>query len=191
MHPIGVFADIETAVDHFSGIYYSLEGESRATDEAEKMVADLGGFPLRVTPQQKTRLHIAACLAANYTATLMDMAAALAAHPSLSRNDTVRVLLPLLSGVVRSLEEPGLPRALTGPISRGDVATLRRHLEAIGQDAELAHLYAALGMRTIPLALEKGLLDENKSEMVKELFIKTLENTTSVDGPRDKGDIRS
>jgi len=191
MHPIGVFADVETAVAHFSGIFYSLEGESGAVAEAEKMIADLGGFPLRVTPQQKMRLHIAACMVANYTATLMDMAASVMVHLSLSRNEVVRILLPLLAGVVRSLEESGLPRALTGPISRGDIATLRGHLETIGQNAELVHLYASLGMRTLPLALEKGLLEESQSEMVKELFLKTLGSTTGTNRPREKGDTRT
>jgi len=62
-------------------------------------------------------------------------------------------LLPLLQGTVNNLRRLGLPDALTGPIARGDLGTVRRHLEALEASApDLLPVYRELGLRAIPVA---------------------------------------
>jgi predicted short-subunit dehydrogenase-like oxidoreductase (DUF2520 family) len=83
-------------------------------------------------------------------------------------------LLPLLRGTVANLARVGLPGALTGPISRGDVATLRAHLDALRERApDLLPLYCTAGLQTIALARRKGTLAEAQARAMRELLTPT------------------
>ncbi len=62
----------------------------------------------------------------------------------------------------------GTADGLTGPIRRGDVGTVERHLEALAGDAELALLYRVLGRRALGLA-RPGLSDEAAAALADRL----------------------
>ena len=170
MHPVGVFADVETAVDQLPALSYSLEGDAEAVDEAETIVKTLGGNPLRVSKEEKIFIHIAACMTANYTVTLFDVALQMVRRLRFSKEEAVSLLLPLLKGAVEAVEKNGVPGALTGPLARGDIRTIQRHLEAIHSVEELAHLYSLLGMRTLPIALDGGRIDEGTASKLHKIF---------------------
>jgi len=69
----------------------------------------------------------------------------------------------------------GLPNCLTGPIARGDVSTIEKHIFALKEkELSILKLYAELGLKTIPIALEKGTLDEKVSETLQTLFKKAI-----------------
>ncbi|MEZ4666706.1 MAG: DUF2520 domain-containing protein [Anaerolineae bacterium] len=60
--------------------------------------------------------------------------------------------------MVRNLEVHGIPNALTGPLTRGDSATIRTHLSALEHyDQDLADLYSRLAVESVLLLLERGL----------------------------------
>jgi predicted short-subunit dehydrogenase-like oxidoreductase (DUF2520 family) len=178
VHPIGVFADVEDSLKQLSHLAFSLEGQAEAVGEAEAMVKALGGHPFRVTPEQKVLIHIAACLTANYAVTLTNISVQLLHRSHIPVEKAVHVLTPLLQGAVTAIEEKGIPKALTGPIARGDTATIQRHIETVRPDKELAEIYALLGMSTIPVALEKGSIDERTAMNLRALFKNALEGRT-------------
>jgi hypothetical protein len=60
----------------------------------------------------------------------------------------------LVEGVVANVRSAGVTKALTGPIRRGDVETVRRHMEALGADGDL---YRMLGLVAVEIAKEAGL----------------------------------
>ncbi len=67
--------------------------------------------------------------------------------------------MPLLRGTLTNIETVGFPKCLTGPIARGDVATIRRHLAALEKFApDLLPLYKELGAFTVPIGRDKGSL---------------------------------
>lgn len=183
MHPMGVFADVDVALDHLSDLFFCLEGDAEAVQLGERIVKDIGATPVRLPKELKTMTHIAACLVSNYMMTLADVALGLIRDLGLSKQERLKLLLPLVQGAVRALEEQGLPEALTGPIARGDVSTVKRHLEAIRSDTALTRLYALLGLRTIPVAREKGTVEERKlvtlEGIVRECFENAKDNDTT------------
>jgi predicted short-subunit dehydrogenase-like oxidoreductase (DUF2520 family) len=82
-----------------------------------------------------------------------------------------QALLPLLRGTVNNIEKIGLPHCLTGPIARGDVGTLRNHLEALLERAPgMIDAYRQLGLQAIPIALEKGRISQEKALEIKALL---------------------
>jgi len=168
MHPLmTVGADPAQAARHFRGATFVLEGDLAAVAVADAMVRRLGGVPVTLAPEKKPVYHAGAVFASNYVVTMLTVAARLLAEAGIDRESAVAALVPLTRATLDNVAAAGLAGALTGPVARGDVATLRRHLSALRhQDAEL---YRAVGRETLRLAREAGLAEE-KAERIAELF---------------------
>jgi predicted short-subunit dehydrogenase-like oxidoreductase (DUF2520 family) len=168
MHPLmTVGADPAQASRHFRGATFVLEGDLAAVAVADALVRRLGGVPVTLAPELKPVYHAGAVFASNYVVTMLAVAARLLGDAGIGREAALAALLPLVRATLDNVAAAGPVGALTGPVSRGDVATLRRHLAALRhQDAEL---YRAVGRETLRLAKEAG-LDEEKAGRIAELF---------------------
>jgi predicted short-subunit dehydrogenase-like oxidoreductase (DUF2520 family) len=157
IHPLQTFADHEQAVTSMPGSTFALEGDGALLECLREMVAALGGRAVELRPQDKALYHTAAVLVSNYVVTLMDMAATLWQQFGADQDSAAQALLPLLQGTVDNLRRLGLPDALTGPIARGDLGTVQRHLEALAASApDLLPAYRELGLQTILVAAALG-----------------------------------
>jgi predicted short-subunit dehydrogenase-like oxidoreductase (DUF2520 family) len=77
----------------------------------------------------------------------------------------------LLKGTIKNIDTIGLPDCLTGPVARGDLGTIERHLSSLeARNSSLLTTYKELGLQTIPIALAKGKIDERKAEEMKALL---------------------
>jgi len=160
-HPLQTFASPEQAALNIPGSTFGIEA---STDDLARMLSEmalaLGGTPLRLSGE-KAIYHASAVIASNYLVTLLQMASSLWEKLGLSAKDGLDALLPLVRGTLANLEQVGLPDALTGPIARGDVGTVERHLDVLGCVApELLPAYKELARRTIPIGRAKGSLDD-------------------------------
>ena len=157
MHPLQTFPSAAVGARLVRGSAFALEGDERARRAAAALVRRLGGWSFTVAPRSKALYHAAAATASNHLVALAADAAALAVAAGLPRARALRALLPLMHGVLRALEEQGLPGALTGPVARGDAAVVRAHLEAIARAApERLELYRAAARRALQLARARG-----------------------------------
>ncbi|MDQ6695666.1 MAG: DUF2520 domain-containing protein [Chloroflexota bacterium] len=156
-HPLQAFASLQAAVQHIPGSTFGLEGDDALVSQLTLLVRLLRGTALRLTPGEKEVYHASAVIASNYMVSLAQIASDLLVRSGIapSRDDALRYLMPLIRGTVDNLDTLGLPTALTGPVSRGDVGTVARHLEALGKWPEPAHMYRHLARMTLPLAAEK------------------------------------
>jgi len=115
--------------------------------------------------------HAAAVMACNYFVTLVKLATDLWGTFGASPEQATRALMPLLRGTLNNIENVGLPNCLTGPIARGDIGTIRKHLAALKRAApEVLSAYRELGLHTIPVGLAKGTLDGERAEELRELL---------------------
>jgi len=168
-HPLQTLASLEQAMKNLPGSAIVIEA-SDSTLEATltEMARAIGGEPMLLRGS-KALYHASAVLACNNLVTLLDAAAGLWTDLGLTKEEGLRALLPLVRGTVENLEAIGLPDALTGPISRGDVGTIDRNLAALeAASPETADLYVALARRTIPIAREKGTLSEETASRLLE-----------------------
>lgn len=155
-YPMQTFAG-EPAPADWEGITVALEGGDADRARLAGLAAALGARTLTLEPEQKALYHAAAVMLSNYTVALMSASARLWQALGFERTAAVAALLPLLRGTERNLARHGLPGALTGPIARGDVETIERHVRALDQWApDLLPLYAVLARPAIALALEQG-----------------------------------
>lgn len=104
----------------------------------------LGMTPFPLADEAKPVYHAASVIASNYLVTLTHAAVSLLERAGIGRDEALAALRPLQH---RTVDVAGL--APTGPIARGDAATIEAHLMAVG--AELEPLYRALGRATLPL----------------------------------------
>jgi predicted short-subunit dehydrogenase-like oxidoreductase (DUF2520 family) len=142
------------------GTFFSFEGAAAAEPAAQRIVEALGGRLMRLTPGSKALYHAACCVISNYTVAMADLGLALMELAGLSRKDALRAVMPLLSGTVRNVAEMGTPAALTGPIARGDVRTVERHLEALrALPPAIRRLYCEVGLYAIRVGQRKGSLE--------------------------------
>jgi predicted short-subunit dehydrogenase-like oxidoreductase (DUF2520 family) len=171
IHPLQSFADAVMGVRQLPGSPCSVEGEEALLPLAEALATDLGGIPFRITAEHKALYHAAACVASNYLVTLVDTASEIMAACGFGREDAFHLLTPLLRGTGKNLSALGPELALTGPIARGDLRTVRKHLQALTElPPEISEIYRVLGQRTVALAKRRGMLSSEAEEKILKIL---------------------
>jgi len=166
-HPLQTIAEPATAPDRLRGAFAGIEGDAGALAAGHRIAAALGMTAVPLDAAAKPLYHAAAVLSANYTTALVGVAENLAARAGVPADVAGRMYLPLALGAARNLSELGIAAALTGPIRRGDVGTIRAHLAAL--PAEVRPLYRMLGLAALELARKAG-LSEASARAVQELL---------------------
>jgi predicted short-subunit dehydrogenase-like oxidoreductase (DUF2520 family) len=177
LHPLQTITEPSQAGVRWRGAYAAIEGDARALQEAERLCGLLGLVPVRLPGSAKAAYHAAAVVASNYVVVLADIAARIAAAGGVPGEAAERMYLPLLRGAAENLQRQLPVDALTGPIRRGDAATLRRHLAALSEPER--SLYARLGLHALALARAGGLSVSAGDEIEQVLRI-----PEGVTGPR-------
>jgi len=142
LHPLVPLPSPERGAERLVGATYSVAGDPRV----DEVVASLGGRVLRLSDAQRTTYHATASVAANHLVTLMGHVEELARSAGLTLED----FLPLAQLALGDVAELGPDAALTGPASRGDMATIDAHLAAIPERERST--YVALANAAFELA---------------------------------------
>jgi len=170
-HPLQTFANVDQATQNLPGSTFALEAEEPLLSTLNQLTVLLNGSSVRLKPGDKVLYHAAAVIACNYMVTQVKLALDLWRDFGVSPEDATRALLPLLQGTVNNIRTVGLPGCLTGPVARGDIDTIQRHLNALqARDHSLLTVYRELGLQTVPIALAKGKIDDDKAQEIKALL---------------------
>jgi predicted short-subunit dehydrogenase-like oxidoreductase (DUF2520 family) len=170
MHPLQSFATADHKTNPFQEISVSIEGESPAVNIAKTIVADLGGAAVTLLTEAKTLYHASAVVASNYLVTLLDLAIRLIEDAGIDRQDAFTLLKPLIHGTLSNIEKVGVQKALTGPIARGDIKTLEKHIEEIeSKRPQLLSLYKKLAFYTIDIAAARGSISKSSIQTLKRI----------------------
>jgi predicted short-subunit dehydrogenase-like oxidoreductase (DUF2520 family) len=160
VHPIKTFADAELAVQSFSGTFCGAEGHPDALRVLRPAFEKIGATVFDIAPDLKAIYHAGGVFSCNYLAALIE--AALRSHEKagIPRAASLKALEPLVRETVDAIFDKGPARALTGPIARGDIATVKQQLAMVeGWDAGMGTLYRDLGVIAVALAESDGRLD--------------------------------
>jgi predicted short-subunit dehydrogenase-like oxidoreductase (DUF2520 family) len=166
IHPVMTFTgnveDLQRIDACCFGITAQADDEA-AWNVAEALVVEMGAEPVRVPAQARSLYHAALAHGSNHLVTLVADCADLLSAAGIA--PTSRLLEPLLSAALDNVLRHG-DRALTGPVARGDVQTVRAHLNVLaGSDALPA--YVALARRTADRAVAAGLLSAASAQEVR------------------------
>jgi predicted short-subunit dehydrogenase-like oxidoreductase (DUF2520 family) len=158
LHPLVSVSDSVQGARSLRAAFYCVEGDRAAIRAARKVVRDLGAQSFSVRRQDKALYHAAAVMASGHLTALLDISTEMLVRCGLTEKRARAVLLPLVRSTVENLAKSTHARALTGTFARADLATMRRHLEAIRSraDDEALASYILLGRRSIQLAQTSG-----------------------------------
>lgn len=149
MHPLQSLTDPLRAPERLKGAVAAVEGDQRAVETARALARTVGLRPVAVRPDRKAAYHAGAVFASNYVVVLGSIAERLLVDAGFTESDARAALAPLIAGSFGNLREEGAG-ALTGPVARGDAATVRRHLAAL--PADLVEPYRALARAALEMA---------------------------------------
>jgi predicted short-subunit dehydrogenase-like oxidoreductase (DUF2520 family) len=153
LHPLQTFPP-GSGPETFEGVGCAVAGttlEARAF--AGRLARSLGMTPFEIDDEGRAAYHAAASVASNFTVTLLAAAERIAAGAGLAPSDARALLAPLVRSTVESVAQLDPARALTGPIARGDDATVAAQRRALEDAApELLGLFDELVRHTRALA---------------------------------------
>lgn len=158
-----------TPPEALGGVAVGLEGREPAMGMGRRLAATLGMNPVAIRLGSKALYHLALSMASNYTVTLVALASEVLGSAGIDAAEAEALVMPLLRGTVANLGAQPPGEALTGPIVRGDVATVEQHLTALR--TLLPHLvpaYGILATETVRLARASGRLDATRADRLLE-----------------------
>ena len=177
IHPLRSFGDPALAAAGFAGTACAIDGDAAAVKVLERFAAAIGGRPLRVRRGRKALYHAGAVFASNYLVAGLDAAIRLFGRAGIPKADAEAALSKLAEGTLANVASVGIPAALTGPIERGDEATVRLHVAALAAMPGLLGPYLALGGLTVGVARAKGSLDGAGARRMFDALVPRKEST--------------
>jgi len=174
-HPLVAFADTERAVAALHGATIAVEGDDQLVDLLAELAEAIGARAVRLAPGSKAAYHAAAVLAAGGFVALLDAIAELGRVAGLDEAGSLAIYGPLIEGTLGNARSLGIRAALTGPMTRGDVGTLRAHLDALTRHAPgVLPLYVAAAQREIDLATARGALAPASATAMRDALAEAL-----------------
>jgi predicted short-subunit dehydrogenase-like oxidoreductase (DUF2520 family) len=156
MHPAMTFTGTDVDLRRLRGCVFGVTATPETKAPAERLVADLGGTPIWVPEEKRTLYHAGLAHGANHLVTLV--AQAMDLLRASGADDPAATLRPLLNAALDNALSYG-DAALTGPIVRGDVNTVRAHLHDIAENAPATlDSYVAMARATAERAVLDGRL---------------------------------
>jgi predicted short-subunit dehydrogenase-like oxidoreductase (DUF2520 family) len=171
LHPILSFADIEHALSLLHHTPFTLEGKGNIINEFIQLLEDNKLKIYNIKTKQKTLYHASACIVSNYLVTLMDTGVQMLNMIGFDSKTSLELIEPLVKGTLNNIFEKGPESALSGPIARGDISTIQKHIEVLSkQSKDINNIYSVLGNKTLDIVMRKNTLDENTVNNLREIL---------------------
>lgn len=172
LHPLCAVSSREFGYTALKESYFTVEGDEKYLVKLHKLIMDCGNKVEIIQPEMKVRYHMAAVFASNLVTALYKEAVGMLKTCGFSSDFSEKALLPLFVHNAQKIAQDGVVKALTGPVERGDVSTIVKHLytgqsglsrngeKAPGseekQDGTAQEIYRLLSGCLLPIAREKN-----------------------------------
>lgn len=144
----------------FSGVSFAVEGDSAATRVAQRIVRDLGGQSHSIDKAEKAAYHAWGTFASPLLTALLITAERAAGLAGVTRKSARKRMMPILEQTLANYANFEAPEAFSGPIIRGDVSTIKRHLQVLRAEPAAREVYLALARAALQYLPAK-----NKSQL--------------------------
>ena len=147
VHPLMTF--VNGSVPKLAGVPFAIEGDPSAVRAARAIVRDLGGRPVGISKRDKVAYHAFATMICPLMVSLLAASERSAALAGISAGDSRHRLLPIVRQTLHNYEKLGPAGAFSGPIVRGDTATIRAHLTVLTRVPVAKRVYAGLAQAAL------------------------------------------
>jgi predicted short-subunit dehydrogenase-like oxidoreductase (DUF2520 family) len=160
VHPLMTF--VRGSLASLVKVPFALEGDRKALRAARAIVRDLRAQPFTIRKKHKSSYHAWGMFASPLLTALLAASERVAAAAGVSRKAARERMLPILRQTLANYERLGAPRAFSGPIARGDVATVEKHLSVLLEVPGTREVYIALARAAL-----RGLPAKNRASLEK------------------------
>lgn len=168
LHPL---CAVPSPLATLEGASAAIDGDQKAARALTRLAKDVGLRPFALPEKQRPLYHAAAAIASNGVVGLAAAAVDMLHGCGLSRKRALEAVVPLVASAVEGLTAKGLPDALTGPVARGDVEVVEKHLKALKKaKRHQQELYRALSRQIVAVALEMESGDPKGKKQVARLL---------------------
>jgi predicted short-subunit dehydrogenase-like oxidoreductase (DUF2520 family) len=146
-HPMMTFVAGKAA--GMSGVAFALEGDAVAVRSGQRIARDLGGYPFQIRKENKVLYHAVGAFCSPLVIALLTLGEKVARQAKVPRADLRRVIQPILQRTIENYVKQGAAASFSGPIKRGDVETIRKHLTALKKMPQARTAYVALAQAAL------------------------------------------
>jgi predicted short-subunit dehydrogenase-like oxidoreductase (DUF2520 family) len=152
VHPLMTF--VAGAHPALAGVPFALEGDRAAVRVARRIVRELGGESFSLPASRKAAYHAWATMTSPLLLAFLVTLEEAAAAAGLTRQEARRKSLPIIRQTLANYERLGAARSFSGPLIRGDVETVTKHLAVLEKHPSARKVYVALAqaaLRKLPV----------------------------------------
>ncbi len=153
-HPMYAFSDKFNSYKNLNTVVFSLEGSRIFLEKVGKLFKNTGNPVCVLEKENKVKYHAAASLVSNHMLSLLDTGVSLLEEIGYEREDGYKVFAPLVENNLLGALRSSVEKSLTGPIERGDINTIEKHLECL--DGYSKKVYKLLGENVLEIAKRKN-----------------------------------
>jgi predicted short-subunit dehydrogenase-like oxidoreductase (DUF2520 family) len=147
VHPMMTF--VRASRPSLAGVPFAIEGDAAAVRVARRLVNDLVGYAHAIRKKDKAAYHAWGAFASPLFTALLAAGEQVAACAGVAKRDARRRIIPILMQTLANYASFGAPGAFSGPIVRGDVETVRRHLRVLARVQPARDVYVALAKASL------------------------------------------
>jgi len=160
-------------VPNCRGIYYGVDGSKKGIERAKQLARRLSGKVIEVPPAKRAYYHAACVIASNHLTALLSIVETMYSHFGKTSPGFYSAFEPIILATLSNIKRSSSKQALSGPVARGGVETVREHFEAIREHSpELLPYFARMTEESIYLATKKRSIDTEQ----RRALIKLVEN---------------
>jgi predicted short-subunit dehydrogenase-like oxidoreductase (DUF2520 family) len=170
-HPMQTFGDPAAAMRSLPGCTITIEAQEPLNTTLVALAQRLECRVNRLPAGMRGRYHAAAGYTSQFINALFAEASRIWQSWGATEEDAVRALLPLARGTLASIESAGLAEGMPGPVSRGDVGSIEKHVAALSSlGPEVMEFYRVVCDRTIPLGMQRGAIDDETAARLRRIL---------------------
>lgn len=171
IHPLFAISSKYEAFKEISKAFFTIEGHPQYLQKMKFMLESLGNPVQIISNENKVKYHAAAVFASNLVEALVFMGEQLLMQCGFSDEDAKAALMPLFINNCENIGRYGVQKALTGPVERGDLQTVKKHMEAL--NGNYKQVYRLLSESLTELANKKNDLRDYKA---MDAFLKGMDD---------------
>lgn len=172
-HPVQSFSGDDSDSDNLRNIYCAIEGDESALNIIRVIAERLNNKLIVISQENKPAHHLACTFASNYFNALISVSVEILGTLGLSTEDALKMLSPLVQTTLNNINKSGLEDAISGPISRGDVETVKEHLKQLSEKfPHYQNLYQNMGQILLSYATIMKKISPEKVQLVSSMIKK-------------------
>lgn len=154
IHPVYAIHDKFHSVEYLPDVYFTIEGDQTNLIKITTLIESLGNSVRTMSAENKALYHSASVMVSNLVIGLTKIGAGIFQRCGFDPEFSDKAWNSLFLGNAKNICSSGMVNALTGPLERGDVMTIRHHLEVL--DEQERNIYIGLSQVLLTVAKQKN-----------------------------------